>query len=283
MFCALAKGKFDTAPEKYEHVLADIETLNRAALQGEYEVTALSFHGYAYVTDKYVLLPHGASMGDGYGPILVAREYTGKERTPMPNIRKWLRDKTIAIPGKRTSAFLALQLLGGVSHRPGESRREPFIPVAVPFDQILPKVAAGEYDGGLIIHEGQLTYYEKEAGGLKKVMDLGQRWKSLKKLPLPLGGNAIRRDLGPERMHRISGHLRHSIKWALEHREESLDYAMQFARNVSREKADKFVGMYVNEYTLDYGRTGQIAVRRFLFDAARQGLVPEDVWPEWVE
>jgi len=297
MFYALASRRFDTSPEVYAHHLADIETLNRAAEQGRYEVTALSFHAYAYLADRYVLLPHGASFGDGYGPVLVARQFKQPKAARAPadqfvSAREWLRGKTIAVPGERTSALLALRLFSGppspipLPPAGGAKRRVPapdYKTVVVPFDQILPQTAAGKYDGGLLIHEGQLTYHESASGGLKKVVDLGAWWSSMTGLPLPLGGNAIRRGLGRARIRRISKHLHESIKWGLEHRREALNHALKYGRGIGRAKADKFVGMYVNAYTLDYGEKGRAAVRLF-FDAGRRlGIIPGHVEPEWSE
>jgi 1,4-dihydroxy-6-naphthoate synthase len=262
-------------------------------------VTALSFHACPYVADKYLLLPHGASFGDGYGPLLVANSFTGGEP------HAWLAGKTIAVPGLRTSAFLALKLFAAerrrittvelMAVREGNETPPPlpaqgggeggihFDVAVAPFDQIIPRVAAGEFDGGLIIHEGQLTYHEDAGGRLKKVVDLGAWWTHATGLPLPLGGNAIRRDLGPERIRRISRHLRQSIEWALAHRAEALGYALRYARNLGRDQADKFVGMYVNSYTLDYGEKGRAAVRLFLSEGRHLGLIRVPVRPEWSE
>jgi len=298
MFYALTFQKFDTAPETYQHHLIDIETLNRDAESGKYEVSALSFHAYAYVADKYVLLPHGASFGDNYGPMIVAKQFSGNAAPggQETDARKWLEGKTIAVPGKRTSAFLALHIFAcGANPQPerpstgdvlsGRNRdfaRLNFKTVVVPFDQIIPRVAAGEFDGGLIIHEGQLTYHEAASGSLKKVIDLGEWWNSQTGLPLPLGGNGIRKDLGAERIQRISRHLHDSIKWGLQHRDEALGYALKYARDMGKDKADKFVGMYVNDYTLDYGEKGRAAVRRFLDEGRRLGLISVAVRPEWI-
>ena len=310
MFYALASGQINTAPEVYEHHLADIETLNRAAEHGKYEVTALSFHAYAYVADRYILLPHGASFGDGYGPVLVARQFKPPLALPSPQggeggvrgpaarfalAREWLRGKTIAVPGERTSALLALRLFGCLNS--GDMTRFPAVreigivspelpdyrTVVVPFDQILHRVAAGKYDAGLIIHEGQLTYHQASSGRLKKVVDLGEWWGALTGLPLPLGGNAIRRDLAGRQIRRISRHLRESIKWGLEHRKEALSHALAYGRGIGRAKADKFVGMYVNDYTLDYGKKGRAAVRLFLDAGRRIGVIPADMKPEWCQ
>jgi 1,4-dihydroxy-6-naphthoate synthase len=260
MFYALAKGKLDTGDLAFTHVLEDIETLNRKALREEYDVTAVSFHAYAYIADKYALLPSGASMGDRYGPIVVALR---------PLDASDLRGKTIAIPGTMTTAYLVLRLY------------EPDIQyTVVPFDQILDAVAAGSVDAGLIIHEGQLTYPSK---GLHKVLDLGQWWHEQMHLPLPLGGNAIRRSLGPDLSSRIAKLLKQSIQYALEHREEALTYALQFARDMEPTLADRFVGMYVNNLTLDYGQPGREAVQRLLSLGYEKGLIPQRVEVEFVE
>jgi 1,4-dihydroxy-6-naphthoate synthase len=293
MFYALTFPQFDTAPEVYEHHLIDIETLNRDAEQGKYEVTALSFHAYAYVADKYILLPHGASFGDNYGPMIVAKSAPPAGGDKFKAALQWLKGKTIAVPGKRTSAFLALNLFAAgsqpeksstgdlVSGRANDFARVDFKTVVVPFDKIISEVAAGKYDGGLIIHEGQLTYHEEASGRLQNVIDLGEWWGSLTGLPLPLGGNGIRKDLGPERIKRISQHLHDSIKWGLDHRDQALSYALKYARDMGKDKADKFVGMYVNDYTLDYGEKGRAAVRRFLDEGRRLGLITVPVRPEW--
>jgi len=266
MFYALTFPQFDTAPESYEHHLLDIETLNRKAERGEYEVTALSFHAYAYVSDRYALLPHGASMGDGYGPMIVAKRFAGGDP------RAWLEGRRIAVPGTRTSAFLALNLFA----RGLRNLKDPgpqFSFEVVPFDSIIQEVAAGKYDGGLIIHEGQLTYHEEGSGRLQKVVDLGEWWKAETRLPLPLGGNGIRKDLGAERIKRVSRHLHDSIKWGLDHRKQALQYALRYARDMGEDKADKFVGMYVNDYTLDYGPQGREGITRFLNAGYEAGLL----------
>lgn len=294
MFYALTFPQFDTSPEVYEHHLIDIETLNRDAENGKYEVTALSFHAYAYVADKYILLPHGASFGDNYGPMIVAKQ--APSGGTFDAARSWLNGKTIAVPGTRTSAFLALNLFatGEQSERPSTGdviggrdqelhARPHFKTVVVPFDQIIARVASGEFDGGLIIHEGQLTYHEEGSGRLQKAVDFGEWWYARTNLPLPLGGNGIRKDLGAERIKRISKHLHDSIKWGLEHRDDALGYALRYARDMGKEKADKFVGMYVNEYTLDYGEKGRAAVRRFLDEGRRLGLISAAARPEWSE
>jgi len=293
MFYALTFPQFDTAPEVYEHHLIDIETLNRDAEQGKYEVTALSFHAYAYVADRYILLPHGASFGDHYGPLIVAKNFDGTADGRGKDALTWLEGKTIAVPGTRTSAFLALHLFAQgsqpdrasagdvVAGRDREYARVNFKTEVVPFDQIIARVAAGDFDGGLIIHEGQLTYHEEASGRLKKVVDLGEWWGAKTGLPLPLGGNGIRRDIGPERIKKISRHLHDSIKWGLQHRDQALEYALRYARDMGKDKADKFVGMYVNDYTLDYGEKGRAAVRRFLDEGRRLGLITVPARAEW--
>ena len=254
MFYALAAGKIDTEGLTYVHELQDIETLNQRALKGELEVTAVSIHAYAYLTDRYALLPHGASMGDRYGPRLVARQ---------PMTRADLRDKRIAIPGPLTSAYLALRLF------------EPrFEPVFTPFDQIEDAVVDGKVDVGLLIHEGQLTFGDR---GLHLVQDLGEWWFGETGLPLPLGGNVIRKDLGEDLTRKISRHLRDSIKYGLDHRNAALDHSMQFARGLERGKADTFVGMYVNDWTLDYGERGRTAVREFLRRGVERGIIEKPV------
>lgn len=259
MFYALAEGKIDTEGLKYEHELQDIESLNQRALEGELEVTAVSIHAYAYLTDRYALLPSGASMGDRYGPRLVST---------TPATRADVKGKRIAIPGVRTSAYLALQLY------------EPdFIAVPTQFDQIEDAVLAGVVDMGLIIHEGQLTYQDS---GLHLVADMGEWWFQETGLPLPLGGNVIRKDFGSEMMSKISRHLHASIAYALEHRRDALDHAMKFARGLDRGKADEFVGMYVNDWTLDYGPRGREAIRLFLDRAWEAGLIPNQVTVEFV-
>jgi 1,4-dihydroxy-6-naphthoate synthase len=251
MFYGLASGKVPTGDLAIEHVLSDIESLNHAAFEGRYEISAISFHAYTHLADRYMLLPHGASMGDRYGPVVVARE-------PLPES---LEGVTVAIPGELTTAFLALRMYSpDVQH------------VVMPFDQIQEAVHDGRVQAGLIIHEGQLTY---AAEGLHKVVDFGEWWADRTRgLPLPLGGNVIRRDLGPELITRISRLLRDSIAYALDHRNEAVQYAMGFGRGLDREKTDRFVGMYVNELTLDYGDRGREAVRRLLTEAAELGLTP---------
>lgn len=260
MFYALAKDKLDTGNLKFSHVLRDIETLNRVAFQGEYDVTAISFHAYAYLADKYILLPSGASMGDHYGPMVIARK---------PLTIAELKDQTIAIPGTMTTAFLVLKLLVP------EFKYE-----VMPFDQIIEAVVAGKVDAGLIIHEGQLTYQQ---AGLQKIVDLGEWWCERTGLPLPLGGNVIRRDFAPALRKRVSDLLKASIQYALDHRKDALDYALQFARDMEPSLADKFVGMYVNELTLDYGQAGRDAVRLLLAEGHKAGLIPHAVPIEFVD
>lgn len=259
MFYGLASGAVDTGDLEYIHELQDIETLNRRALAGELEVTAVSIHAYAYLADRYILLPHGASMGEGYGPRLVARE---------PLERDDLRGKKIAVPGTMTSAFLALKLYF--------PEADTFV---VPFDHIIAHVKDGRADVGLIIHEGQLTYKDE---GLHLVVDLGQWWGSeTGGLPLPLGGNVVRRDLGPELIARISSHLRESIAYGLANRAAALQHAIQYGRGLDESRTDEFVGMYVNSRTLDYGPDGRRAVQLFLDRGYEAGLIPHRVTVEW--
>ena len=260
MFYALASGKIDTGGIDYVHELQDIQTLNQRAMRAELEVSAVSIHAYAYLADRYALLPHGASMGDRYGPRLVSR-------TPMT--RQDVAGRRIAIPGLLTTAYLAMRLY------------EPdFIPVPTPFDQIEDVVAAGDVDLGLLIHEGQLTYQDH---GLHLVVDLGEWWFEETGLPLPLGGNVVRKDLGTELVKTISRHLRASIAYSLEHRRAALDHAMQYARGLDRSKADTFVGMYVNAWTLDYGDRGRAAVRELLARGSAAGIIDRQVEIEFVE
>ena len=260
MFYALAAGKIDTEGLTYVHELQDIESLNQRALRGELEVTAVSIHAYAYLSDQYALLPHGASMGDRYGPRLVARERA---------TRADVKGKRIAIPGPKTSAYLALQMY------------EPdFTPVFTQFDLIEEAVVNGDVDMGLLIHEGQLTFGDR---GLHLVADMGEWWFEETGLPLPLGGNVIRKDLGIELTRKISRHLRDSIAYGLEHRTGALDHAMQYARGLDRAKADTFVGMYVNDWTLDYGDRGRQAVRLFLDRGVELGLITNAVNVEFVD
>jgi 1,4-dihydroxy-6-naphthoate synthase len=261
MFYALAHDKLDTGDLVFRHELQDIETLNRRALRGDLEVTAVSLHAYAFLLDKYALLPSGCSMGDRYGPMVVARR---------PLTIEELRTVHIAVPGTLTTAFLALRLL-----LPGGFRHE-----VVPFDQILAAVAEGRYDAGLIIHEGQLTFQNQ---GLHLVVDLGVWWQERTGLPLPLGGNVVRKDLGRETMRQISRLLKESIRYGLDHRADALAHALRYARDMDRALADRFVGMYVNEWTLDYGPRGREAVQRLLHEGHRAGVIPSSVAIEFVE
>jgi len=253
MFYGLATNKVRVPGLRFTHTLCDIETLNQKAMDGEglYDVTAISFHAYPYIQKKYALLPSGGSVGDGYGPMIVATRAFSLED---------IRSKRIAIPGTLTTAYLTLQLFA-----PGIETE------VMPFDQIIPQVLEGKFDAGLIIHEGQLTYSKS---GLHRILDLGKWWHSVTGLPLPLGGNAIRRSLGPELMSSVAGALKESIQYALDNREPALQYAMQFARDLDPQMADKFVGMYVNERTLDYGADGREAVRRLLDMGYKAGIIP---------
>ncbi len=261
MFYALAHDKLDTGDLCFRHELQDIETLNRRALRGELEVTAISLHAYAYLLDKYALLPSGCSMGDRYGPMVVARKQMKIDD---------LKHARIAVPGTMTTAFLTLRLLlpGGFEHE------------VMPFDHILNAVADSKVDAGLIIHEGQLTFQNQ---GLKLVVDLGVWWQERTGLPLPLGGNVVRRDLGPETIRHISRLLKESIRYSLAHRQEALEYALQYARDMDKALADRFVGMYVNDWTLDYGPRGREAVQRLLTEGHRAGVIPEPVAVEFVQ
>jgi 1,4-dihydroxy-6-naphthoate synthase len=261
MFYALATNKLDTGDIEFEHVLKDIQTLNEEARKGTYEVTALSFHAYAYVSDKYALLPHGASIGDNYGPVVVANE----ELDPSE-----LSKAKIAVPGTLTSAFLTLRIFN-----------PDFKYEVVPFDQIIEAVTEGRCDAGLLIHEGQLFYHNL---GLQKVLDLGEWWHEYTGgLPLPMGGNAIRRNLGKKMIREVSDLLKESIRFSLDHREDALQYAMQFARDMDPALADRFVSMWVNELTLDYGERGREAVRRLLSEGHKRGIIPHAVNVEFVD
>src|SRR5438093_938719 len=254
MFYGLASGKVPSIGFELEHVLSDIETLNRAAFEGRYEITAVSFHAYAHLTDRYILLPHGASMGDRYGPVVVAKK-------GGPTSLKGVR---VAVPGELTTAFLTLRLY------------DPNVQyVVMPFDKIQEAVHAGEIDAGLLIHEGQLTWADER---LTKIVDLGEWWADRTGgLPLPLGGNVIRRDLGPATIAALSRLLHDSIAYGLEHRQEAIEHAMRYGRGLDRVKTDRFVGMYVNDLTLDYGERGRTAVHRLLDDARAAGLLPKPV------
>jgi 1,4-dihydroxy-6-naphthoate synthase len=261
MFYALAHGKLDTGDLEFRHELQDIETLNRRALRGELDLTAVSIHAYAYLLEKYALLPSGCSMGDRYGPMVVARR-------PMTIAE--LKKVRIAVPGTLTTAFLALRLCLG-----GEFEFD-----VRPFDEILNVVEAGEFDAGLIIHEGQLTFQNQ---GLHLLVDLGIWWQERTALPLPLGGNVVRRDLGLPTIRQVSSLLKQSIQYALDHRADALSYALTYARDMDRSLADRFVGMYVNEWTLDYGPRGRESVRRLLQEGYQAGIIPSPVSVEFVE
>jgi 1,4-dihydroxy-6-naphthoate synthase len=260
MFYGLATNKHETEGLKFEHTLKDIQSLNEDAKIGVFDVTAISFHAYAYVSDKYALLPHGASIGDKYGPILVAKE---------PRKPEEIGRLKIAIPGELTSAFLALRIYN-----------KDFEYTVVPFDQIIDAVQKGSVDAGLLIHEGQLFYKQM---GLDKVVDLGEWWHEKTGLPLPMGGNVIRRDLGDDLMKRVSKHLHRSIMYSMENREDALSYAMQFARDMAPELADRFVAMWVNDLTLDYGERGKEGVRRLLNEGFEVGIIPHQVDIQFVD
>ena len=260
MFYGLATNKLDTGSLRFTHVLEDIQSLNEKAMQGVYDVTAISFHAYAYISDKYALLPHGASIGDNYGPIVVSREQVKAEE---------LSKLKVAVPGKLTSAFLALSIFC-----------PQFKYEVVPFDKIIETVQAGRCDAGLLIHEGQLFYQDL---GLHKVLDLGEWWHERTGLPLPMGGNVIRRDLGAEVISQVSKCLHDSIRYSLDNRADALEYAMQFARDMEPEVADRFVRMWVNELTLDYTERGRTAVQLLLDEGAERGIIPHRVKVEFVQ
>ena len=260
MFYGLATNKLETPGLKFEHTLKDIQSLNEDAKNGVFDVTAVSFHAYAYIADKYALLPHGASIGDKYGPIVVSRE---------PRSADEIGTMRIAVPGELTSAYLALRLFN-----------KDFEHVVVPFDQIIDRVQRGEVDAGLLIHEGQLFYNQL---GLHKVLDLGEWWYEKTTLPLPMGGNVIRRDLGPELMQQVSKHLHASIEYSMDNREDALAYAMQFARDMQPELADRFVAMWVNDLTLDYGDRGRESVKRLLAEGYKAGIIPHEVEIDFVD
>jgi len=301
MFYAMAENKIDLRGYRFDHRLEDIQTLNKRARRGELHISAISIHTYPYVADKYALLPCGASMGDGYGPILVKKHSTrlrqgyggqapnsrsfaraarfGVRRPdaaferPTPNedvdARESLRDCNLAVPGTMTSAFLALQLFLGEFHY-----------VVVPFDRIFDAVNEGRADAGLIIHEGQLTYAQS---GFEKIVDLGEWWKRETGLPLPLGGNVVRKDIPPAVRHDLSEIVRESIDYGLEHRDEAVRHSLAYARDMSKNLTGKFIGMYVNEFTRDYGETGRAAIRKFLTDARDKGYIDIPVELEFVE
>jgi len=262
MFYGLAKGLVPCGNYRFEHVLQDIQTLNQRAMRGELEITAISIHAYPYVADKYALTSCGSSMGDQYGPMVVCRAAEaaafGSGRLPD------LRGKKIAIPGELTTAYLTLQLALGKAP-------DAFAAEVVPFDQIPAHVRDGKSDAGLLIHEGQLTY---QSAGLHKLLDLGEWWHAKTGLPLPLGGNCVRKDLGPTAMQEVTDTIKASIVYSLQHRAEAVDYALQFGRDLDRPLADRFVGMYVNDWTVDYGPRGREAISRLLHEGAEAGLVP---------
>lgn len=260
MFYGLATGKLATDGIKFEHTLKDIQSLNEDARKGVYDVTAISFHAYAYVADKYALLPHGASIGDNYGPIVVTRE--PREASDIGSMK-------IAVPGELTSAYLALRIYN-----------KDFQHVVMPFDEIIDAVQKGEVDAGLLIHEGQLYYKQI---GLDKVLDLGEWWHEKTGLPLPMGGNVIRRDLGKDLMREVSKHLHASIIYSMDNREDALSYAMQFARDMQPELADRFVAMWVNDLTLDYGDRGRKAVKKLLDEGHKAGIIKHKVKVDFVE
>ena len=266
MFYALAEHKIDTRGHRFEHILQDIETLNQRAMRGELHISAISIHAYAYLADKYALLPCGASMGDGYGPMLVTLEETP---AGAQAVKEWLQSKRIAIPGEKTSAYLTLRLFAGKVST-----------VTIPFDEIFSAVKEGKSDVGLIIHEGQITYAEE---GFRLVLDLGNWWKSETGLPLPLGGNVIRKDIPRETQKQVSDILKESIRYGLSHRGAGVEHSMPLARGLDRDEADRFIGMYVNDFTLDYGAVGRSAIQQFLTRAAQSGLIPQNIELEFVE
>jgi 1,4-dihydroxy-6-naphthoate synthase len=260
MFYGLATNKLETEGLKFEHTLKDIQSLNEDAKNGVFDVSAISFHAYAYVADQYALLPHGASIGDKYGPIVVSKE---------PRKADEIGEMKIAIPGELTSAFLALRLYN-----------QDFTYEIVEFDKIIDAVREGRVDAGLLIHEGQLFYKQR---GLDKVLDLGEWWHEKTGLPLPMGGNVIRRDLGEPLMRQVSKHLHNSIQYSMDNREDALAYAMQFARDMAPELADRFVAMWVNDLTLDYGERGKEGVRRLLKEGFEAGIIPHEVDIQFVD
>jgi 1,4-dihydroxy-6-naphthoate synthase len=271
MFYAMAANKIDLRGYRFKHQLEDIQTLNERAMRGELHISAVSIHAYAYVSDKYLLLPCGASMGDGYGPLVIEKHRTpnAEHRTSSEEERERLRNCLIAVPGTMTSAFLALKLYLG-----------EFNYVVVPFDQIFEAVRSGRADAGLIIHEGQLTYAHS---GFAKLVDLGEWWKNRTGLPLPLGGNVLRRDIPLEIQSELSAILRQSIEFGLAHRAEAVQHSMPYARDMGSDLASKFIGMYVNELTRDYGEVGREAIRRFLREARERGYVDREVSIDFVK
>jgi 1,4-dihydroxy-6-naphthoate synthase len=277
MFYAMAENKIDLRGYRFEHRLEDIQTLNERALRGELHISAISIHAYAHVASKYALLPCGASMGDGYGPVLIRKRPTSNVQGPTLSdnsiqetaAREFLADKKIAVPGTMTSAFLALQLFAG-----------EFDYVVVPFDQIFDALRTGRADVGLIIHEGQLTY---EKSGFEKIVDLGKWWKEQTGLPLPLGGNVVRKDIPPAVRRDLRKIIRESIDYGLAHRKEAVQHSLPYARDMDAKLAGKFIGMYVNEFTRDYGEVGRDAIRRFLAQAHNEGYIDVPVEMEFVE
>jgi 1,4-dihydroxy-6-naphthoate synthase len=269
MFYAMAENKIDLRGYRFEHRLEDIQTLNERALRGELHISAISIHAFAYVSDRYALLPCGASMGDGYGPMVVVPSEVNLDATSDEQIRAWLRGRKIAIPGRMTSAYLALQLyLGDFDH------------VVVPFDQIFDAVKSGEAEAGLIIHEGQLTYARS---GFRKVIDLGEWWKRETGLPLPLGGNVLRKDIPPPVQRDLLAIMRESIDYGLAHRDEAIRHSMPYARDMDSKLAGKFIGMYVNDFTREYGEAGRKAVRQFLQTAHERGYIEKKPTVEFAE
>jgi 1,4-dihydroxy-6-naphthoate synthase len=284
MFYAMAANKIDLRGYRFEHRLEDIQTLNERAMRGELHISAVSIHACAYVADKYLLLPCGASMGDGYGPLLIEKRRTPntepayaegyaaagiEHRTANEDIRQRLRGRLIAVPGTMTSAFLALQLYLG-----------EFKYIVVPFDEIFERVRSGRAEAGLIIHEGQLTYAHS---GFTKIIDLGEWWKDRTGLPLPLGGNVLRKDIPREVQSDLVAILRESIEFGLNHRAEAVQHSMAYARGMGSDLASKFIGMYVNEFTRDYGEAGREAIRRFLGEARERGYIDREIAIEFVK
>ena len=270
MFYAMATNKIDLRGYRFEHRLEDIQTLNERAMRGELHISAVSIHAYAYFGDKYLLLPCGASMGDGYGPLVIEKHRTTNSEPPTSNedFRERLRNRVIAVPGTMTSAFLALQLCLG-----------EFKYIVVPFDQIFETVRSGRAEAGLIIHEGQLTYAQS---GFTKIIDLGEWWKERTGLPLPLGGNVLRRDIPREIQHDLAAILRESIQFGLNNRAEAVQHSIPYARDMGSDLASKFIGMYVNEFTRDYGEVGREAIRRFLGEAREHGYIDREISIEFV-
>jgi 1,4-dihydroxy-6-naphthoate synthase len=271
MFYAMAANKIDLRGYRFEHRLEDIQTLNERALRGELHISAVSIHAYAYVSDKYLLLPCGARMGDGYGPLVIEKHRTpnAERRTSNEEVRERLRSLVIAVPGTMTSAFLALQLYLG-----------EFKYIVVPFDEIFETVRSGRADAGLIIHEGQLTY---TGSGFTKIIDLGEWWKDRTGLPLPLGGNVLRKDIPREIQGDLASIVRESIEFGLNHRAEAVQHSMPYARGMGSDLASKFIGMYVNEFTRDYGEIGRKAIRRFLGEARERSFIDRETSIEFVE